>query len=183
MRFIKLSTLIILIGIGSCNKEKRNKLPGEYYGNAIATKNNAEWASGFVRCKIDINCNNGKLGIEFLKFNERGFLRETFFLLNILQKVGSYKIYPSINYNSDRCVDSLIRGLYATSVDDGDVAGDDYNVLPADNNNITITDYNTSTKEIKGTFEVSFIITRKFNPLAPDTLRFKNGVFYTKILN
>ncbi len=84
MRFIKIIALIFLIGFCSCNKEKkRKKLPGTYFGNAIVTKNNAEWASDYVRTTTDVSCYKGKLGIEFLKANDRGFLRESLILLNI----------------------------------------------------------------------------------------------------
>ncbi len=183
MDFLKIIALIFLIGFCSCNKEKkRKKLPGTYFGNSIATKNNAKWASDYIRTTADTSCYKGKLGIEFLKANDKGFLRESLILLNISPKKGSYKIYPSSNYINP-CIDTFAKGLYVTSLDDGDVQGDVYNVLPTENSNITITDYNITTKEISGTFQVSFIITVKFNPSAPDTLRFKGGVFYTKILD
>lgn len=78
-----------MIGFCSCNKEKkRKKLPGTYFGNAIATKNDAEWASEYIRSTIALYCYKGKLGIEFLKANEKGFLRETLFLHNVPLEKG-----------------------------------------------------------------------------------------------
>ncbi|MBK8923611.1 MAG: hypothetical protein IPM81_19315 [Saprospirales bacterium] len=58
-----------------------------------------------------------------------------------------------------------------------------YDVLEADSSSfMTILSYDTVTREVKGTFEATYIVKQRPYPGAPDTIRLRNGVFHTKVL-
>jgi hypothetical protein len=84
----------------------------------------------------------------------------------------------------------ILTSTYFTLRDDGDVLCDKYNVYEPDslNNFIDILAYNPQTKEIRGRFQITYLIdsTRlatigRCRPTTPDTLRIQNGEFYTKL--
>jgi hypothetical protein len=58
-----------------------------------------------------------------------------------------------------------------------------YHVLESDSNYIEITKIDLDTKDFMGKFSVSYVKDTTFNvnPDLPDTLRFTNGEFQTKI--
>lgn len=65
----------------------------------------------------------------------------------------------------------------------GDVSGKSYKVLPSADNYFTLDSYDENTKEMKGTFNVTFVVNsygdeRDF----PDTLRLTEGRFQTRLL-
>ena len=114
-------------------------------------------------------------------YNELGYLRQSFELVKIPSVKGKFKIVPFQNGHCDES-DPVYANLY-TWTSDGDVLGDTYNVLTTENNFVEITSYNPDTKEIKGKFEVTFVLERRgSNHILADTLRFQNGHFHTKIL-
>ncbi len=70
------------------------------------------------------------------------------------------------------------------SLSDGDVAGDFFYTVDSEDNYIQIDSYNAKTQEIKGSFQLTLAnarIPRSSNAL-PDTLRFRNGRFHTRII-
>lgn len=173
----------LLIGIASliligCKKDPAK---GVYYGTASAIFNGKAWNAGTVRSNINVPCYKGKLGFEFNVYNKQGFLRETLSFEKIPIAKGTYSINP-LNYNDPLCKDTVATALYGTSQDHGDVALDFYNVIPSPDNYFTINNYNERTKELTGSFEVTFKITTRQDPNSPDTIRVSNGRFYTKIL-
>lgn len=177
---MKFKSIIIPVLIAitiSCKKEK-SELVGRYFGEITALKNNANWSTKYVSGLVNYPCFEGKLSVDFLTFNSEGFMRETMTLFNIPKEKGTFKI-SRVN-PSNYCIDSSVQAFYATKLDDGDVLGDTYEVLP-EQNFINIISYNPVTKEIKGSFQVSFIIVNRINPLAADTIRFRNANFKTKV--
>ena len=74
---------------------------------------------------------------------------------------------------------------YYTLMDDGDVLCDIYDVYSPDSseNYLQLSSYNMNQKLVKGSFQATFLIKDKNNKClanAPDTIRFRNGEFYTK---
>jgi hypothetical protein len=59
-----------------------------------------------------------------------------------------------------------------------------YHILESDSstNVVSLTAYDTLSKEIKGTFNLSFIVSGRPYPSYPDTIRLKNGQFSGKII-
>lgn len=166
---------IIFIG---CKKDPNKDL---YYGTAYATFNGKAWSAGKVRCASNIPCYKGKLGFDFSVYNRQGFRRETMVFEKIPIAKGNYSI-NQLNYNDPLCKDTVAIASYSTLQDDGDVALDFYNVIPSLNNYFAIDDYNERTKELRGSFSVTFKIFSRQDPNSPDTIRVTNGSFYTKIL-
>lgn len=65
----------------------------------------------------------------------------------------------------------------------GDVGGDSYYVSDSEDNYLQIDSYNAKTKEIKGSFQLTLVARKpRSSDALPDTLRFRNGRFYTKIM-
>jgi hypothetical protein len=84
----------------------------------------------------------------------------------------------------------ILTSNYYTLRDDGDVLCDIYNVYEPDslNNFIDILAYNPQTKEIRGRFQLTYLIdsTRlatigRCRTTTPDTLRIRSGEFHTKL--
>jgi len=166
-----------LIFIG-CKKDPDK---GNYYGTASATFNGKTWQSGKVRCIVAKQCGNGKLGFQFQVYNQYNELREEMIFFKIPVAIGTYTINPK-NFNDPLCKDTIPIGSYHTLQSDGDVLLDSYYVILSSNNYFTINNYNESTKELRGKFEVTFKIFDRQDPDSPDTIRVTNGSFNTKIL-
>lgn len=165
----------------SCNK---NSSQPEYYGTASMTINGKNWQSDKVKCTIlnEFTCYKNKIEIDLLKFSPEGYLRETYSFVKLLPSVSIQKIY-SLNF-SNVCNDTL-HAVYGTSVDDGDAGGSFYNTDTSGNNYLNIENYNAATKEISGSFSVTFVIVKEISTdtTSADTIRVTNGKFSTKILN
>jgi hypothetical protein len=133
-------------------------------------------SSGAVPCPYDFSYLASQL------YNSEGFLRQELLFIKIPTIPGHHKIIPyKLNYCDDR---DPAYGVLYTSVSDGDVAGDQYQVLSTEDNYIDIEDYNAVSKEIKGTFQVTFTLESKgYGHNLPDTLRFTEGRFHTKIID
>ena len=157
---------------------KKDPNKGLYFGIASATFNGKQWDAGTVRCNINVPCYKGKLGFEFNVYNKQG-LSETLVFEKIPIAKGNYSINP-LNYNDPLCNDTVATASYSTSNDD--VAVDFYNVVPSSSNYFTINNYNERTKELTGSFALTFKISTRQSPNSPDTLKVTNGSFYTKIL-
>jgi len=88
--------------------------------------------------------------------------------------------YPVLD-NPPQLRDSVERAKYYYL--DQDVLYGVYKVLESDTTNaITISSYDSVSREIKGTFNVTFVPEHLPYPGAPDTIRFRNGQFHTKII-
>jgi len=177
IRHILLICIIISFFIG-CKKDPDK---GKYYGTASATFNGKAWQSGKVRCIITKQCSYGKLGFQFQVYNQYNELREEMIFFKIPSAVGTYIINP-LNLNDPLCKDTIPIGSYHTLQSDGDVALDSYNAILSSNNYFKIDNYNERTKELRGSFAVTFKIFSRQDPNSPDTIRVSNGSFNTKIL-
>jgi hypothetical protein len=66
---------------------------------------------------------------------------------------------------------------------DGDVGGDCFYTADSEDNYIQIDSYNENTKEIKGSFHLTLVARKpRSSNVLPDTLRFRNGRFHTRII-
>lgn len=169
--------MIAIIFIG-CKKDPNKNL---YFGTASAKFNGQSWTAGKVGCGIGITCPKGKLTFAFYVYNQQGFLREKLVFQAIPVGTGVYTLNPA-NFNDPLCKDTVPYSSYFTHQDDGDVSLDSYNAIPSLNNYFAIEDYNERTKELRGSFAVTFKIFTRQAPNSPDTIRVSNGSFNTKIL-
>ncbi len=164
------------------------------WGSASALVNKEKWGSrypGFFQTiraikgtyGTAIPCQNEYYYIRADIFNNSAFLRESIHFIKVPFTKGKHKI---IDFDF-QCVDNepVAYGSFWTSSSDGDVSQDNYDVLETADNYIVIDFYNTNTMEVKGSFQVTLVINRRSlnDPSTlPDTLRFTNGLFHTKIL-
>lgn len=168
----------------NCKKDS-NEPEGNYFGYAKATINGN--IITYNKCAANFLINNtDSIGLSFERWEG----------LILKEKIGFQKIYKNAT-NSQRIykytyvnnqIEKLSSGYY-TLRDDGDVLCDVYDVYETDSlqNFITITSYNTQTKEIRGTFQATYLIDSarlatigRCRATAPDTIRIRNGEFYTK---
>lgn len=65
-----------------------------------------------------------------------------------------------------------------------DVGLNSYYIIDSEDNYIQIDRYNKKNQEVKGTFQLTFAVRKNRSPgdPLPDTLRFRNGRFHTKII-
>jgi hypothetical protein len=176
---MKLLFAILVVFLFSCSKGS-NEASGNYFGYGKATINGAQWDSKARGFLLD-----GKPDSVVLVFeNMQGDVTKddiSFYKVStqlIRQKVGK------MDFSN---LSKRLAARYAVMRPDGIIVCTLYNVLEQDSllNNITITSYDSATKEIKGTFEVSFLmdttLNKSCNPGALDTVRVRNGEFHTKI--
>jgi hypothetical protein len=88
--------------------------------------------------------------------------------------------YPVRRFHVGNCDDiDPVYGIFSPWISDGDVPGDDYVLLDSEDNSVEIEQFNRQTKELRGSFQVTFVVERpvRYGGLA-DTLRFTDGRFY-----
>jgi hypothetical protein len=129
----------------------------------------------------------GTLKTKYLDLSNPYFATDSFYFANVPTLKGNYKI---VDHNqSPACSDipkiTEIGTFYG--INEEDTGRQQYKVLnlTKENNYLQIDEYNKDTKEIKGRFQVTFVL--KYLPKSrssdPDTIRFTNGVFHTKVFD
>lgn len=172
--------LIPLTILQSC-KEDPSIIPDIYWGEASAIKNGEPW-SGRIYAQPNEPYGYG-FDISIDVFNNQEFLREVLHIAKIPYNMSKTKI-DTLDIRVDV---TLTAASYSSLVDDGDVLGDLFKVYEGEEENyIIITEYNEETGEIRGEFEVAFVFDEgplgtRSDPTVPDTIRFTNGTFHTKI--
>lgn len=167
--------LLCLLALHSCSDDP---LPGgPYWGFVSATRNGEPW-SGNLRGLEQ----NNQIGFLALKHNKDGFLRESLSVRKISKIIGTYNIPKTDTIN----LYNHVTSFHSTLEDDGDVILDVYFVDSNDPTHfVEVTSYNSGTGEFSGKFQVSFVRDSrraKRHPSIPDTIRFTNGKFKTRIL-
>lgn len=182
-----------LVCLCACKKDKnRPEVPS--WGTLSASINKASWTNTYPKgyqtvmgnqgeYSTAIPCINGAYAIGSSLYNENGYLRQTLGFIKIPLDKGRYKIAKFIF----ECNESdPPYATFTTTSDDGDVGQDNYAVLDIPDNYLEILSYDPKSGEIKGKFQVTFVIERRsLNDPSnlPDTLRFENGEFFTKIIS
>ncbi len=97
-------------------------------------------------------------------------------------KTGNIPIqYTDYNYNP---CDNITTATFAISGSDGDVLIGNYVTLKKSNSFINIETYDANTKEIKGTFDITFVAdgtSERTRAIYPDTIRFDKAKFTVRI--
>ena len=177
-KILTLTIPVILIFFSCCEKED-SLIPDIYWGEVTALKNGEPW-NGKIRAAPNAIFGYG-FDIRIDVYNGYDIQIESFKITKI-PYLERYYIIDTIKSN----VDSVLTGASYGTLLGGDVIGNLYNVFPGDINNfITVTSYNETTREVEGAFEVMFV-KRPIqgyigDPSSPDTLRFTNGIFHTKV--
>lgn len=175
LKELKYSMIAGFILLGSC-KEDEDFIPDYYWGEASALKNGEEWNPEVIAIKSE---ESFAVFIDgYLQDNGSPYMER----LSIAPLPHSNGIYDLFDVKTINVLESdSIQAFYSTSF--GDVLGDTYRPDNNSNNYIEILEYNACTKEIRGTFNVTLVLSKDdaSGPPPPDTLKFTNGTFHTKI--
>lgn len=171
--------VFFLFIVFSCFACKRNEdgpkptLPPNYWGEAAAQKNGLLWAADPV-CWVDIIDSN-TVNIELDSFVDAFFLKESLTFHEIPRAAGSYDVFRLIGGYDGKSDASLYYF-------EGDVTLGSYHLIEYDTSNrLVIDSFDDLSKEIKGTFNLTFLVDQRPYPAAPDTIRFINGKFHGRL--
>ena len=175
---MKIQPLIIafqLIYLTACDK---TQLPTKeelgYWGTITATKNNMAWVGAPISL---ININHGK-GFEIVgdSLDKYGTRREALGFTKVPSQTGTYPLVNTIPQTDD----GLVGASYF--ILDDDVTLGNYKVLVSDSSSfITLISFDSISKELKGTFDITLIVDHRPYASYPDTIRFRNGQFHTRL--
>jgi hypothetical protein len=127
-------------------------------------------------------CKNREMDIISELYSQEGYLRQQLCFIKIPRYIGRHKIVPAVSQHCNE-LDPVYGELFTLN-QDGDVLGDVYNTLESADNFIQIDQFNEKTGEINGIFQLTLVIERRGDESRlPDTLRFTEGKFHTKILD
>jgi hypothetical protein len=179
--------LLVVVTLQGCKKQEENLIIKNYPGTSELLFNDAKTNRFRVRASF-YKDNAKKVSISFLYAINDLYNREIFELAGVkLDSTNQQKIYiydrgdVSVPFKPNR-----VMSTFSTLSDDGDVGCHLFQVLEKDslNNWVRITKYNEKTKELSGEFSVTYIKTEECATFSyPDTIRIRNGVFHTKIIN
>jgi len=184
MNYFKL--LFILLLFNSCKEDSFNDPNRVFnYGSFTALKNGEPWSAEIHGASYGESGYNGKTDIFAIlvrTYNNDGYLREGLSIQFIPKKIGKGTLIRSCGANCDTAYQGGVR----TISDDGDVICDKYRVVEnlKDQNFVNIIEFNQETNEFSGTFSATYVIEKGrncSNPNPPDTIRFTNGKFHSKI--
>ena len=170
---ILLFILFLPIIFSSCDDEF--EIPDYYSGSVSAEMNGVSWTALIH----GVNSENNKFDIQISNFDSDNLKEETLDIIRIPKEIGSYTLSTIFTEDIGVC-------LYTTLTADGDVTCDTYYLVntPEFNSVLNVTRFENDGQNIEGNFELTFYHIRpddKCNENAPDTLKFRNGVFQTKI--
>lgn len=182
MRCLMLIGVMSLFIFAKCKKEKIDST-SNYFGYAKAEANGGLINYNKVK-GTKSSTNSDSIGLSFQRW-EGLILKEVISFGPLIKTLNQQQRIRKSIFGSN-----ILTSNYGTLRDDGDVLCDYYNIYEADSlqNYIIITAYNPQTNEIKGTFRATYLIDflrvatiGKCRLSTPDTIRIKNGEFYTKI--
>jgi hypothetical protein len=172
MKFILLVSIIFFTACGKSPEPV--PLPPDYWGEVSAERNGQLWTA-HPACFIDL-IDKTNLVISIDSFQTGAYLKESLSLYDIPPTPGTYRVYR-------REAANLKKLNSALSTWESDTSTGLYQLVEADSNTnrVTLFSYDTISKEIKGSFNLTFWAKDKPFPSYPDTIRLKNGKFHGKI--
>ena len=147
--------------------------PDNSWGEASALKNGQYWVANPI-CFYDL-IDSQKMSIQLGSFMDRYALTEYLSFSGIPLDTGSYELIPlDITQNE--------KGMATLSYLNYDVGKGACDLLGLDSSNyLVVASYDTLSREIKGRFNLTFIVRKPPYPGAPDTIRFTDGRFHGKL--
>lgn len=173
MRYSLFCFLAITLYI-SCKKDPPQPVePSPFWGEASATINGKVWTAQPTAVVSFPHGHGWDIAIDSFEF---GILREVLGIYKLPFTPGTYPVINTIAQVND----SLVGGGFSYWT--GDQSDGRYTVLETDSSSfVTMQSYDSITKELRGTFDLTFIVFHRPYPAAPDTLRVRNGMFHTKV--
>lgn len=171
--------LVFLTVIFSC---KSNKDLDVYYGNVTAFKNGKPWKANILGS--DKNSNEENFAVLASKYDKNQY----YFSQISFRKIpkNSIKKFPLTSCSVTNCEKKNVVQTFFTTTIQKDVGCDIYKIVESmsSENYLEITKYNKKDDTFEGTFNATLAISDsedKCNEDAPDTIRFTNGRFSSKI--
>lgn len=174
---MKIQILILttlLLSLAACDKTSPPEDDSPYWGSTTTIKNGEPWSGEPFSF---ININHGK-GFEIIvdSLDKYGIRRESLSFSKVPFLPGKSPLVNTFPQTDDGLV-----GAHYFILDDDVILGA-YTVLESDSSSfITLTSYDSISKELKGVFDVTFIVNFRPNASYPDTMRFRNGQFHTRL--
>lgn len=167
--------LLFLIAFFSCKKSNEPII--EYNKGAVSAFRNEESWNALCTSKYS-STNEKLLYLYFRRYNMYNELRESIVISKVIPEVGKFHLVNSIE-NDEKNFGSL----YSHFVADGDAIDGIYYVVESDSCYIDIKLINLTTGDFAGKFNITYVKDTSFyiNPNLPDTLKFTEGEFQTKI--
>jgi hypothetical protein len=177
----------------SCDSGKNFPLNNPSLGTLTAKMNGGDWHKTYknayqviqctdVKPSTALPCNEDHLDLLSELYSSEGYLRQQLYFIKIPKSVGKHRIIASIPSHCNELDPAY--GEFYTIIQDGCAVGDIYNTLKGEDNFVQIEQFDKKTGEIKGTFQLTLVIEKRgVEPMLPDTLRFTNGRFHTRILD
>ena len=174
MRACFLFGLLLSILLLSCIKDDT----GTVIGRASALKFTAPWEATVISTSNDSA--DAYFNLEFKRRAPDGVLLEAIHVFNIPKKLMRHRLFP---VDSLRLADTS-RQMAGYIRMNADSICDRYNVVESDStgNFLQVDTYHVNSGTIKGVFSLRLAVQLpKCSQLAPDTLIFQNGVFYSRL--
>jgi hypothetical protein len=169
-----LFSLFSLVAITSCAPTpEKPSLDEGYWGEASALRNGETWRTN-PACWIS-QIDKTTLIVQLDSFIDKYYYKEGLIINGIPPQVGTYPVKKfkgnEINLHS------------VLSMWDYDLPLGGYHLLESDSNTnrVTLLSYDTLTRELTGSFNLSFLVSGRPYPSYPDTIRFTNGFFHGRL--
>lgn len=185
----KYSIIFLFLLFNSCKRDE--PILVKSWGNmSVEFNQDRGYFRNQIFAIIGTSCNDPLILIDMARTDKTNYPYPTdnFIFYNLPARKGVYRFKTYSKQPECRDVPYITEVSAIYSREEGDVTIQSYKILdsPKENNYLQIDDYNKDTKEIKGRFQVVFIVDspRKLRGnYDPDTIRLTNGVFHTKILD
>jgi len=174
MNIPMLIVTVLMLSLAACDKTPPVEDDSPYWGTTDAMINGEQW-SGEPFSFVNINHGNGyEIIIDSL--DKYGIRRASLSFSKVPFQPGQYPLTNTFPQTDDGLV-----GAHYFVLDDDVILGN-YAVLESDSSSfITLTSYDSISKELKGVFDITFIVDNRPNASYPDTIRFRNGQFHTRL--
>ncbi len=162
----------------SCKKQETTKPQTTPWNGTVSYKRNGVYYDAKIVSSKDTSpADSSKIQITIVRFNAQGEPRDQLNFGNISPSVHTDTLTEGLIDTIGNKEKGRAYTLYTLAFDDGDAIAF-YSLFLNEVRILRITSYDSLTKEISGEFETTFIPSSHSQF---DTVRFKEGVFHTKV--
>jgi hypothetical protein len=183
------SFLLIFLFFNNCKRDE--PILVQSWGNmSVEFNKDTGYFRNQIFASISTPCDDPLILINMSRTDKTNYPYPTdvFIFYNLPARKGVYRFTTYGNQPECKDVPNMTKVSAIYNREEGDATIESYKVVdsPKENNYLQIDDYNKTTKEIKGRFQVVFVVNRLRKLRGnydPDTIRLTNGVFHTKVLD
>lgn len=173
---------IIIFSLSSCKKETQKPEEEIPHGNATALKNGDSWLA-VTWSKLSY-LDPSTFGLLIENYTVDGYRRGSLHFRRIPYENGTF-FFNIYDYVSPQASDTVQTCTFDTLLDDGDVAGDAYQLVRDSAAWLTVRITDASTGDIEGEFSAEFVkwlyMGEEYDPASPDTIIFTNGTYHARV--